>query len=133
MPDRRSVLAIATMLIFGVACASSGASSTSATRTERDVILQAEISSRAADASNAYQIIQKLRPQMLRSRGPTDRSGETTLPRVYLDNANLGDVSYLPNINASQVGDIRFFNSRDATTRWGTGHMGGVIMIVTKK
>ena len=133
MLDRWSALAMATTLVVGVACASSSASGTSSPRTERDVILQAEIASRAADASNAYQIIQKLRPQMLRSRGPTDRSGETTLPRVYLDNANLGDVSYLPNINASQVGEIRFFNSRDATTRWGTGHMGGVIMIVTRK
>ena len=133
MLDRRSVLAIATTIVFSVACASSSASSTSSPKTDRDVILQDEIASRAPDASNAYQIIQKLRPQMLRSRGPTDKAGQTTLPRVYLDNSELGDVSYLPNINASQVGEIRFFDSRVATTRWGTGHAGGVIMILTKR
>jgi len=41
------------------------------------VITAAEIAERAADASNALQVVQKLRPQMLTTRGrfsPADSS-----------------------------------------------------------
>ena len=133
MLDRLSAVAFAAMLAVTVACASKGSSGTAAAHTDRDLILESEISSRAADASNALQVVQKLRPQMLRSRGPTDRNGQSAQPRVYVDNTEYGGLSYLQNVNASQIREIRFVNSRDATTLWGTGHMGGVIQIIMKK
>src|SRR5688572_4396482 len=104
-------------------------------RRNPDLIDQGEISSRASEAANALQIIQKLRPQMLAGRGlgsPTDATGETSRPRVYVDNISYGDLSSLSNVTATQVSEIRFINSRDATTVWGTGHMGGVILVTTK-
>jgi len=100
------------------------------------VIDQSEISTRASDATNALQIIQKLRPQMLTGRGlgsPTDVTGETSKPRVYVDNISYGDLGTLSNLTANQIKEIRFMNSRDATTQWGTGHMGGVILVTTKR
>lgn len=119
------------------ACTTSGARVASGgERTERDLILEQEIVSRASDAANALQVIQKLRPQMLRTRGlasPTDRTGESVQPKVYIDNIEYGSLGQLQNVNASQIREIRFINSRDATTRWGTGHMGGVIHIITKR
>ena len=135
-------------VLASAACASSGTggggggggsglgSGTASARIERDVIAEAEISTRASDAANALQVIQKLRPQMLRTRGlasPMDRTGETVQPRVYVDNIDYGNLSTLSNVNASQIREIRYINSRDATTSWGTGHMGGVILILTKK
>ena len=133
MLDRLSAVAFAAMLAVTVACASKGSSGTPVLQTDRDLILESEIASRAADASNALQVVQKLRPQMLRSRGPTDRNGQSAQPRVYVDHTEYGGLSYLQNVNASQIREIRFVNSRDATTQWGTGHMGGVIQIITKK
>ena len=146
MRERWSVIVMAA-IVASAACASSRTSGggigggsvgsgTASARTDRDVIPEAEISSRAADAANALQVIQKLRPQMLRTRGlasPMDRTGETVQPRVYVDNIEYGNLSTLSNVNASQIREIRFINSRDATTSWGTGHMGGVILILTKK
>jgi hypothetical protein len=123
----------------GIAGTSSGVSSASAARKDsrqQDVITDAEISSRASDATNALQIVQKLRPQMLRSRGlvsPNDVTGEASMPRVYVDNVSFGNLESLANLNASQIKEIRFLNARDATTQYGTGHVGGVILVLTKK
>lgn len=114
----------------------SGAASTTRTRRNPDVIDANEISTRATDAATALQIIQKLRPRMLQSRGlnsPNDPTGETTLPRVYVDNVSFGDVGTLSNLAATQILTIQFLNARDATTRFGTGHMGGVILVTTKR
>ena len=107
------------------------------TRSRRpDVIDEGEIVSRASEAANALQIIQKLRPQMLTGRGlasPTDVTGESMRPKVYVDNISYGELGSLQNLSANQIREIRVLNSRDATTQWGTGHMGGVILVTTKR
>lgn len=134
MRARMVLAALAASL--SMACASSGATAGGRPRTDRDLIMEAEITTRASDAANALQIIQKLRPQMLTGRGlasPSDVTGETARPKVYVDNIAYGDVSTLENVLASQISAIRFINARDATTQWGTGHMGGVILVVTKR
>ena len=131
-----AAFAVTLAMATGAGCASAGSSSREGSTANRDVILLQEISARASDAVNALQVIQKLRPQMLRSRGlasPTDVTGESVRPRVYVDNISYGDLSTLENVMANQVSEIRFVNSRDATTQWGTGHMGGVIHVLTRK
>jgi len=135
---RARVVLAAAAALWSIACATSGSGGTGGRVRSRnqDLIAEAEISASATEASNALQIIQKLRPQMLRSRGlgsPTDVTGETARPKVYIDNVAYGDLATLTNVNASQVKEIQFINSRDATTKWGTGHMGGVILVVTKR
>ena len=140
----RFVFAVVAVAL-SMACASSGGGGAGGSRTSsggQDVITEADITGRAADAANALQIIQKLRPQMLRSRGlavlPTagrtaQEATAASLPRVYIDNIAYGDLNQLTNVNASQIREIRYMNARDATTQFGTGHMGGVILVLTKK
>jgi hypothetical protein len=145
---RTRVVVAALVATAGWGCASGGGSTnaadamvasgmtTRAPRRKPDLIDESEISARANEATNALQIIQKLRPQMLTGRGlgsPTDVTGETGRPRVYVDNISYGDLSSLSNLTANQIKEIRFLNSRDATTQWGTGHMGGVILVTTKR
>ena len=103
---------------------------------QQDLITESEISTRASDAANALQIVQKLRPQMLRGRGrvsPNDPNGEASLPRVFVDDVAFGNIDNLANITANQIREIRFVSATDATTKWGTGYMGGVIVVTTKK
>jgi len=38
-------------------------------------------------------------------------------------------VDNLRGIPAASIGEISFMNPRDATTRFGTGHAGGAIMV----
>ena len=100
------------------------------------MITAAEIAERAADASNALQIVQKLRPQMLATRGrfsPADSSDAGTRPRVVVDGVGYGSIESLANVNAISVMEIRYISATDATTRFGTGYVGGAILITTKK
>lgn len=138
---RARVVVAAFAVAVSLGCSSGGTTASAsgaprqAARTA-DVITQDEIGTRASDATNALQIVQKLRPQMLRSRGvvsPSDPNGQSTLPTVYVDNVMFGAIESLSNINASQVREIRYINARDATTQWGTNHIGGVILVTTRK
>ena len=120
-------------------CASGGTSSGTSARSSRsqDVIGEAEITSRVRDATNALQIIEQLRPQMLRSRGSSSltpgATSEDALPRVYVDDISYGNLNSLSNLSSASIREIRFIKAADATTRWGTGNIGGVILVTTKK
>jgi len=138
---RIGVAMAALVVAIGSGCSSggstaSGAGSPRAPSRQQDVITDAEIASRAAEASNVLQVVQKLRPQMLRGRGrfsPADSLASGSLPRVVVDDVAYGAVESLANINANGVKEIRFFSAADATTRWGTGYPGGVIFVAMKK
>jgi hypothetical protein len=136
---RARIVVTALAVAISSACATSGGSTSSAKSggsRSQEFIGEAEIAQRAQDVSNALAIIEKLRPQMLRSRGatsPTNSRGEDMLPRVYVDDVSYGNINSLTNLNAGQVKEIRFIKGPDATTRWGTGHMAGVILVTTKK
>ncbi len=143
---RARVVMAAVVVAIGVGCSSGGGGSSSSASSlagaprppsrQQDVISEAEISSRAAEASNALQVVQKLRPQMLRSRGrfsPADSSGTTLIPKVVVDDVAYGNVDALANLNATAIREIRFLSAADATTRWGTGYPGGVILVTMKK
>jgi len=127
------------VVAVGSGCASGGTSSGRASGPSRsqDLIVEAEITSRARDATNALQIIEQLRPQMLRSRGSSSLAPSATtedaLPRVYVDDISYGNLNSLSNINSASIREIRFIKAGDATTRSGTGNTGGVILVTTKK
>ena len=138
---RVRVLMAAVLIAVGSGCSSSGSSSSAtgaprAPSRQNDVITAAEIAERAADASNALQIVQKLRPQMLTTRGrfsPADSSDAGARPRVVVDGVAYGQVENLVNVNAISVMEIRYISATDATTRFGTGYVGGAILVTTKK
>ena len=139
MRARVFVAVLSAAVSFGCSSGSSASSSTSAPRPQsrqQDVISESEIASKATDAANALQIVEKLRPQMLRTRGlvsPNDPTGEAAKPKVYVDNVAYGAVESLANITAAQVREIRYIKGPDATTMWGTGVIGGVIHVTLKK
>lgn len=89
----------------------------------------------ASRAPNAYEVIQKLRANFLTYRGETsfDRSKSQPYPTVYMDGQEFGPISSLRNVPASQVATIRLYRSWEATTKFGTGNMGGVIALTTRQ
>lgn len=98
---------------------------------DRNVITAEEIAS--TRVSNAYEAVQRLRPEFLRSRGPVSiQNPDAGLPVVYVDGVRFGDLTQLRNIAATTVQSIEFVSASDATTRWGTGHAGGVLAVKTK-
>jgi hypothetical protein len=131
--------AVALML---VGCGGGGSGSGAQTETvaptvrrgSSNVIVESEITSQY---QNALEVVQNLRPQMLIPRGVgSDASGQlaASIPIIiYMDDVRLGEPSSLVNIPATRVKEIRFLNARDATTRFGTGHSSGVILVTTKR
>ena len=119
------VLALA-FLVAVAGCATSPAGSGSRSR---NVITAEEIAE--IQASTAFDAVQRLRPEFLR-RGRVNMSSDTqTLPIVYVDDVRYGGVDELRRIRASQVVRIEYLSGSDATTRFGTGHAGGAILVTT--
>ncbi|MGZ5493552.1 MAG: TonB-dependent receptor plug domain-containing protein [Thermoanaerobaculia bacterium] len=88
----------------------------------------------ASRGANAFEVIRKLRANFLTYRGETSVKGESTpYPTVYLDGQQFGPIETLRTIPASQISSIRLLRSWEATTRYGTGNMGGVIAISTRQ
>ena len=125
MQLRRTVTAACAMaMLFGMACSSSGSSSGGSTSSNRDVLTRAEMDE--ANSGNVYDAIQRLRPSWLRVRG-----GSGTI-QVMMNSVRVGDVTFLQTVRADNVIEVQFVNSRDATTKWGTGFTAGAIDIITR-
>lgn len=82
---------------------------------------------RQARGANAFEIVQQLRPDFLRRRGPLHG------PKVFLEQVQLGDEDQLRSIPASSVWEIRYLDSRAATQQFGGGYTGGVILVLTAR
>lgn len=89
----------------------------------------------ALHASTAYDIVAMTHGDYLHSRGR--ESSDPKVPPVpadvYVDDTYYGGVDVLRAIPASEVGGIRFYQGYEAQYKFGSGHMGGVIQIFTKR
>jgi hypothetical protein len=82
---------------------------------------------------NALQAVELLRPTWLRNRGPvTMNSTVSQGVRLYVDGMPWGFAIDMEGVLVSDVQEIRFLDSREATTRYGTGYPDGVIVITIK-
>ena len=76
-------------------------------------------------ADDAYEVIQLLRPAWF-----AQRSGRT--PQVFVNGSPRGGLSELRTFRREMVTELRYIDSTDATTRWGTGYMAGVIDVTMR-
>jgi hypothetical protein len=124
-----SILAAATVM----ACATAGAggSGTTVDANSPNVITGDQIT--ASAQTNAYDVVSRLRPNFLKSRGRTTVYGQgSDYATVFLDGQSYGDLSSLRNIAASQISSIHFIRGTDAVTTHGMQYGAGVIDVRTK-
>jgi len=128
----RAILLIAAGCVFAFsACASSG-SGTGAARGSRDVITLEELAT--VDRGSVYDAVARLRPRWLQSRGAGSVTSPTReLPRAYVDGQSVGDVGALRNVDLRDAQEVRYMNAGDATTRYGTNHTAGAILVTTRR
>jgi hypothetical protein len=88
----------------------------------------------ASRASNAYEVIHKLRANFLTNRGETsfNRGQSNPYPTVYLDDQEFGPISSLTTIPAAQITLIRLYRVSEANAKYGTHNVSGVIAITTR-
>jgi hypothetical protein len=129
----RSTGLLATLIL--TACAAGGPSPTEESpgrRGRSSKVLTAEDLSDVFQL-NALQAVELLRPAWLRNRGPVSmESSSSQGVRLYVDGNPRGAADELAGILTSDVLEMRFLDSREATTRYGTGYPDGVIVIRTK-
>lgn len=125
---RRITIVVAALLTIG-ACA--GTKSRRVTPPDRNMITADEID--RANASNAYEIVERLRPAFLRTRGAESLQNPTPpTPIIYLDGMRYGTLQTLASVPAIGIISIQYLNAIDATQRFGFGNEGGAILITTK-
>ena len=122
-----AVLGFATVAL--VACAAAAHRQATGTRA---LLLADEIEE--SGAKTVQEAITRLRPEWLRARrGRTSMqdpaAGEVV---VYLDGVRYGGMRALATLGTQSVLDMTFLDASDATTRFGTGHGGGAILIRTR-
>ena len=117
---RTMAAACATAMLFGMACASSGASAGGSSSSSRDVLTRAEMDESQSGTVSAA--IRRHRPSWLTPHGGGGRV------QIMLNGAPNGDLG----MATDNVIEIRYLNPSDATTLWGTGYAAGAIDIITR-
>ena len=124
-------LTIAALVSLTVTACTSAAHNTGPSL-QRNVITLAEIQSATVPTANLWDFIATSRPHFLRDRGVGSfRDTAPVRAVVYLDGSMLGDIQVLKTITLSSVKLIQYMSGADATTRYGMGHSGGVILLST--
>ena len=125
-PLRASAIMIVALL--AASCSSTGANTGGG---NPNLITQEQIE--LLPDGTAFSIIQRFRSGWLRARTQaTLSSAEPEYAVVYLDDMRYGEIDTLGGISANQIQTIQFISAQDATTRYGTGYMGGIIRINTR-
>jgi hypothetical protein len=97
-------------------------------------LLTAEQLDQLGPGVSAYDALERLRPTWLRDRGTNSLSASSmgdTMPRLHVDSAQL-PLDALRSMRTSDIQFIRFMDARDATTRYGTGYVNGLIEVTTR-
>ena len=122
--SRPSLVGFLSQFPILVACASAGGSNA-------NVITAPELGH--SEARSAYDAIQQIRPEMLRTRDPgTMVYFKARQPLVALDDRLVGGVDVLRILPIDKVARIEYVNSRQAAKKYGTGFGNGVMLIQTR-
>jgi hypothetical protein len=84
-------------------------------------------------SESAYEAVEQLRPAWLFYRRTPTLTNPNPEPAAYVDQAKLMVLDDLRTIPVQDVERIRFLSASDATTVYGTGHMWGAIVVVTRR
>lgn len=115
-------------LAFAQAC--TGTSGNRRTAPDHSAISTAELE--ASPYANVFEVVQALRPNWLRLKGPTSFRGVEYV-RVYLDGSLLGAPEQLRLVTTRSIASVRFFDGVAATQRWGLDHGQGAIVVSTRQ
>jgi hypothetical protein len=99
----------------------------------RTILTSEEIVQAGVSSQTAYELIYQLRPEYLRSRGRSSlRTMAPPTAVVYVNDMRFGDITSLNSISVEGIYMISYMSASDATTRFGSDHLAGAILITTK-
>ena len=126
------------LLVFAVvvsACASSsgasfgegGQTTTRASRGSSTLIVRAELEEYSG--RSAYEAVENLRRRWVQRQRSGTFSSPASFPAVVVNGSPRGDIGELRAIGSDAIDNMRYLSAADATTKYGTGYMGGVIEV----
>lgn len=125
-PSSRRTILLAFALTLGVAgCASGGGGGSRPAGSSANRIVRAELE--PLGQIDALQAVQRLRSRWVQSRAGV--SAEP--PVLYVDGTRRGSADELRFIRVDEVEQMEYMSAGDATTRFGTGHTGGAILVTS--
>ncbi len=120
----RTPVIFAVALAIGLAgCASTGGGADRPEGATPNRIVEAELE--PLGQISPLRAIERLRPRWLRSR-----SGD--MPQLHIDGGRRGSLRDLESYQLSDIERMEYMSASDATTRFGTGYAGGVILVFTR-
>lgn len=134
----RLVYLVTLAALIGCASASStsGTSRPTAVPRKSNILTAEEIATFQADVQTAYEAVARLRPNWMAAHGVTSfvaGGAGTEYARVFVDGQHYGGLESLRNLQAYQVGDIRYYNVAEAGGQFGIlGGSSGVIEVSMK-
>lgn len=134
---RRQVLLLclaALLLSGGLAAQDTATVPSQAPKVKRnpDLITQQEIEASPDATDTGFALVRQLRPNWLRMRGVTSIRSTTPPPQVYVAGVKRGGPSVLDEIPRISIKEIQHLSGNDASSRYGTGHESGVILVILK-
>jgi len=103
-----------------------------ATHPDRTVLTRDDIEAVTA-ASSMYDVIRRLRPEYLNSRGRTSLLNQgDPRPVVFLDEQEYGPIESLRNLQPDLVQEVRFYASSSAVAKFGSRYGTGVIRLQSR-
>jgi hypothetical protein len=123
-------------MVAVIGCASTPSRPDGTTPLRKGNLLTAEeIVNAHADINSAYDAVQRLRPNWLSPRGTMSSStAGSNYAQVFVDEQFVGDINALKNINAYQVGDLRYYDPSQAGGRFGIkAGTNGAIEVIMKQ
>ncbi len=129
----KRILLLAFVAAVASACATTGTTQgANSGRPSHSANIITEDELAQAQEGDLYTAIQRLRPNFLLTHGATSLNLSNSV-QVFLDNnSHLGDVNSLRQINTSDVKQVQYFSSTEATQRFGTGVPNGAILVIRK-
>ena len=133
--DYRPIVNVGRLVLLAFVCLSVTCCVLTKADTGRDT--SSEISRQMIEETgitrSAYEVVQRLRPIWLRSRGPTSYRG-SQYPNVYVNGIQREGTpkEALRQISVQRVKAIRFLGAGEATMQFGGGNENGVILVMTR-
>ncbi len=129
--EARAVMRASALFLFAVLAGACSATGGTGGGGNPDLITREQIE--MLPDGTAYTVIQRFRSSWLRAR--TQGSFGNAQPAyavVFVDQMQYGDIDSLGRISSTEIETIEYISATDATTRYGTGYMGGIIRINTR-
>ena len=127
---RRTTSVLLLGMSMAVTACGTGGRVGSSTGGSYDAITRGQIEGMAE--RSAFMIVEQFRPRWLSIRTQATPVSGPVYANVFVNEVYFGPPELLDQISSAEIERIEYVNARDATIRYGTRYLGGIIRVITR-